>query len=303
MPEFLFTSHPTVVISVTPQDRRYCHAPTSRWRVGTAAVMAWSGWRLTRLHSNWGTVQVSLRVIATDLLVPPISLLLAVLIGSSIGRRFGLIGRFLRWAGLLGLLILAMPVAGGSLTIALEQDLPLTPPPGSLPQAIVILAGDVSHSGTQDLILHLGSLSLERVRSGAALYRRTGLPILVSGGSLHEGEQPLAALMADSLVHDFGVPVRWTEVASQDTWENAHMSAAILRGQGIRSVYVVTQAWHMRRAILAFADAGITVTAAPPWLDRLPTPLVVDFVPVVSGWQTSYFALHEWIGCAYYAIR
>ena len=104
------------------------------------------------------------------------------------------------------------------------------------------------------------------MRAGALLHRRTGLPILVTGGTLRTSEPPVAALMADSLVHDFQVPARWVERESRDTWENARLSAAILHEQGITSVYVVTQAWHMRRAIVAFADTGITVTAAPTLL-------------------------------------
>ncbi len=59
----------------------------------------------------------------------------------------------------------------------------------------------------------------------------------------------------------------------------------------------------MRRAIMAFADTGITVTAAPPRLDRLPTPLAADFLPDIAGWRASFYAMHEWIGCAYYALR
>ncbi len=243
------------------------------------------------------------KAVAIALLVPPTSLLLVALLGLLIERRYRRIGRFLSWSGMLGLLALAMPAVGGSLIVALERNLPLTPPRDSPPQAIVILGGDVLRSGTQTLILHLGPLSLERVRAGAVMFRLTRLPILVSGGPLREGEPPLAAVMADSLVHDFQVPVRWTETVSHDTWENAHMSAAILREQGIRSVYVVTQAWHMRRAIMAFADTGITVTAAPPRFDRMPTPLWADFVPEIAGWRASYYALHEWIGCAYYVLR
>jgi uncharacterized SAM-binding protein YcdF (DUF218 family) len=196
-----------------------------------------------------------------------------------------------------------MPVAGGLLMIALERDLPLTPPPTSPPQAIVILGGDVVLGSSRTAAVNLGPISLERLQAGAALARRTGLPILVSGGSLREGEAPLAALMADSLVHDFQVSARWVEAGSLDTWENAHLSAAILHEQGIRSIYVVTQAWHERRAIMAFADTGITVTAAPPRLDRLRAPLAANFVPDVAGWQESYYALHEWIGCVYYALR
>jgi uncharacterized SAM-binding protein YcdF (DUF218 family) len=204
---------------------------------------------------------------------------------------------------MLGLLALAMPVVGESLIVALEQNLPFTPPPDAPPQAIVVLGGDVVRGGSQTLIMHLGLLSLERVRTGAALFRRTRLPILVSGGPLREGEPPLALVMADSLVHDFEVPVRWVETSSRDTWENAHMSATILHEQGIKSVYLVTQAWHMRRAIIAFRDTGIVVTVAPPRLDRPPTPLATDFLPEIAGWRSSFYALHEWIGCAYYALR
>jgi uncharacterized SAM-binding protein YcdF (DUF218 family) len=246
---------------------------------------------------------VTPRVFATALLVPPISLLLIAMVGTLIDRRHRRIGKSLAWAGLVCLLFLAMPVAGGSLMIALERNLPLSPPPDSPPQAIVILGGDVVRGGTNAVVLDLGPISLERLQVGAALARRTGLPILVSGGSLREGDAPLATLMADSLVQDFQVPVRWIEARSLDTWENAHMSAHILHEQGIRSIYVVTQAWHMRRAIMAFADTGITVTAAPPRLDRLLVPLAANFVPVVAGWQESYYALHEWIGCVYYALR
>jgi uncharacterized SAM-binding protein YcdF (DUF218 family) len=246
---------------------------------------------------------LTLKAVATALLVPPISMLLVALVGLMMDRRRSRIGRFLTWAGLAGLLVLAMPLVGGSLMIALERDLPLTPPPDMPPQAIVILGGDVVRGGTQTEVLNVGPISLERLQTGAELSRRSGLPILVSGGSLREGDAPVAALMADSLVHDFQVPVRWIEANSLDTWENAQMSAAILHDQGIGSIYVVTQAWHMRRAIMAFADTGVAVTAAPVRLDRLATPLAANFIPDVAGWRESYFALHEWIGCAYYALR
>jgi uncharacterized SAM-binding protein YcdF (DUF218 family) len=246
---------------------------------------------------------LTLKAVATVLLVPPISLLLAAIIGLLIDRRSRRIGRFLTWAGLAGLLVLAMPAAGGSLMIALERDLPLTPPPDLPPQAIVILGGDVVRGGTRTETLNLGTVSLERLQAGAQLWRRTGLPILVSGGSLREGDAPVAALMADSLVHDFQVPVRWIEAESLDTWDNAHNSATILHEHGIQSVYVVTQAWHMRRAIMAFAETGVTITAAPPRLDRLLKPLAANFVPDAGAWRDSYYALHEWIGGIYYAVR
>jgi uncharacterized SAM-binding protein YcdF (DUF218 family) len=246
---------------------------------------------------------VLIKTVAVALLVPPVSLAFAALIGLSIERRPRPIGRALAWFGVLGLLALSLPAVSGLLLASLEWNLPLTPPPDQPPQAIVVLGGDVQRGGGPIPLAHLGPLSLERVLAGALLHRRTGLPILVTGGTLRASEPPVAAVMADSLVHDFQVPAQWVERESRDTWENARLSAAILHEQGITSVYVVTQAWHMRRAIVAFAGTGITVTAAPTLFDHVPLPDAGDFVPGVGSWRDSYYALHEWLGLVWYAIR
>jgi len=207
------------------------------------------------------------------------------------------------WVSVLGLIVLAMPVTGELMLIPLERDLPLIPPTNAPPQAIVILGGDVLRDNSNPPQMAVGPITLERLRTGAELYRRANLPILVSGGAIRPDEAPIATVMADGLRQDFNVPVRWTEAMSQDTWDNARMAAAILQKDGIKSVYVVTQAWHMRRALMAFAPTGLTVTVAPTRMDRRPTFEVLDFVPDVVGWQSSYFALHEWIGCIFYALR
>lgn len=240
---------------------------------------------------------------AIALLVPPTSLLFLALLGLLVAWRYRRTGLLLTWIGVLGLLVLSTPAVSGMLLAALEQDLPLSPPDGQPPQAIVILGGDILRGGSRTPILRPGPLSLERVFAGAELARRTGLPILVTGGQLHRSDPPIGALMADSLDHDFQVPVKWVERASADTWQNAHLSAPILLADGIRSVYVVTEAWHMRRAIVAFRGTGITVTAAPTHFDRMPTPTVGDFVPSVAAWRASFFALHEWIGLVWYSLR
>jgi len=230
-------------------------------------------------------------------------LVVAVMIGLLIERRSRRSGRLLAWFSLLSLLLLAMPVVGTSMLIALEQDLPLTPPADAPPKAIVILGGDIMRYGAAIEPPQPGLASLERLRAGADLFRRTGLPVLISGGPIYQGEPPLAALMTDSMQHDFQVPVRWTEPASRDTWENAQFSATILREQKITSVYVVTQPWHMRRAIMSFARAGITVTAAPTRFDHLPAPLLAAITPTARAWRDGFYALHEWIGCVFYAMR
>ena len=241
-----------------------------------------------------------LKAVALALLIPPLCLLFLTLLGLVLQQRYRRIGYILTCFGTVSLLVLAVPAFADSLLIPLEANLPLTPPPDDPPQAIVILSAEVQR--TNGTLMSPGALSLLRERAGAALARRTGLPVLITGGRLRPSDTPVGELMATSLEQDFGVPVRWVERVSFDTWENAHMSAPILKEHGIHSIYLVTSAWHMRRALLAFADTGLVVTAAPTHFDREPGQLL-DFVPATSGWQTSYLALHEWIGCAWYALR
>jgi uncharacterized SAM-binding protein YcdF (DUF218 family) len=241
-----------------------------------------------------------LKEIAFALLIPPRCLPLLMLLGLLLQRGYRRLGYIVVCFGTLLLFILALPALAESLLVSLEQNLPLTPLLDAPPQAIVILSADVQRSSSG--LMYPGVLSLVRERAGAALARQTGLPVLITGGKLRPYDTPVGDLMATSLKQDFGVPVQWIERVSFDTWENAHMSALILKEHGIHSIYVVTSAWHMRRALLAFADTGISVTAAPTYFERASTDLI-DFVPATTAWAASYLALHEWIGCAWYTVR
>lgn len=241
-------------------------------------------------------------MLPTAFLVPPLNLLPVCLAGALIARRHRRAGVAILALGLGGLLLLATPLVSQSLLVSLERDLPLTPPPDDPPQAIVILSAELVRSaGTAASTV--GPLTLERERAGAALARRTGLPVLVSGGPAEDAGDTLAAAMARSLAEDFATPVRWQEPNSADTWENAVDSAALLHAEGIHSVYLVTHAWHMRRALGAFTQAGLQATAAPVRLDPPPHLRAEALVPRVSAWMVSYYALHEWIGGARDALR
>jgi uncharacterized SAM-binding protein YcdF (DUF218 family) len=148
-----------------------------------------------------------------------------------------------------------------------------------------------------------GPLTLERLRVGAALARSSGLPLAVTGGEASGGGEAIGTVMAESLVHDFGLSPRWVETHSVDTWENARDSAALLTPAGIHQVLVVTHAWHMRRSLLAFRHSGLVAQPAPLWIDGQLGFFFGALVPHVSAWQRSYYALHEWIGIAWYTLR
>jgi uncharacterized SAM-binding protein YcdF (DUF218 family) len=237
------------------------------------------------------------------LLLPPTGIVVLILAGLLLGGTWPRIGRRLTWASLTALILFGMPVVSYSMLLALESGFSTQPPADHPPQAIVVLGADVIRARQEKLGVRPGLLTLDRLRTGAALHRRTGLPILVTGGTTQPDTPPVGLVMEESLKDDFQTPPRWVEDKSLDTWENARFSAAMLRAEGITSIYLVTHAWHMRRSLLAFQGTGLTVTAAPTSFDDPLGPDLGDFLPRASGWQTSYFAMHEWIGYAWYKLR
>jgi uncharacterized SAM-binding protein YcdF (DUF218 family) len=243
-----------------------------------------------------------MRGLILTLVMPPTGFVVLILIGLLLGARRRL-GRRLTWISLIALILFGMPVVSYSMLLALESGLPVTPPPDHPPQAIVVLGAEVIRTHQEKLGIRPGLLTLDRLRTAAALHRRTGLPILVTGGTTQPDTPAVGLVMEQSLKDDFQAPPRWVESKSIDTWENARFSADILRAEGITSVYVVTHSWHMRRAVLAFQGTGLTVTAAPTSFDDPLGPDLDDFLPRASGWQTGYFAIHEWIGYAWYKLR
>jgi uncharacterized SAM-binding protein YcdF (DUF218 family) len=237
------------------------------------------------------------------LLVPPGNLPLIAMAGLLLRRRWPRLGAALTWASCLLLVALALPFVGESMLVALEEAVPPRARPDVKPEAIVILSADITRFGGEGPGFGSGQLSLERERAAAALFHQVQLPMLITGGVLQPGDPPIADVMAASMRDDFQIAVRWTERRSRDTWQNAEYTAPILRKEGIHSVYLVTHAWHMKRALIAFRHFGIEAVPSPLPMDRYPRVNAYYLEPIAQGWIISYYALHEWLGCAYYALR
>lgn len=169
------------------------------------------------------------------------------------------------------------------------------------PAAIVVLAGDMP-----DLLASSSEIpgldTLERLRAAAVLARRTGAPILVSGGRAADGPVPVASRMALSLQTDFSRQASWAETTSTNLWQSAAASAAILRGAGIADIYLVAQPWELRLSVAVFRAAGLAVTPVPlPSGDpsALDASVVVAFTP---AWLDSALAMRQWAGLACQAL-
>jgi len=243
------------------------------------------------------------KLVVVLLLLPPLNLLLISGLGLVLARYRPVAGYRVAAIGVAGLLLLSMHAVTTPLLIALERDLPLRPTIDAPPGAIVVLSGDSLASPSVVGGYTVGGITLRRLLTAASLHRKTGLPLLVTGGPVPRHAPPLADLMTQTLRQDFRVDVRWQERKSLDTAQNARFTAEILREAGVTSIYLVTDAWHMRRALLAFEPTGLHVTAAPTPMQRPLTFTLTDFVPSVASWATAYFVVHEWVGLLWYSLR
>ncbi|MGH8623634.1 MAG: YdcF family protein, partial [Burkholderiales bacterium] len=144
---------------------------------------------------------------------------------------------------------------------------------------------------------------LARLRYAAHLHRALGKPLLASGGAPEGNSVPEAQLMRHVLQQDFRVPVQWIEEGSRNTFENALMSAAVLNPAGVQRIYLVTHAWHMRRARVAFEHAGFTVIPAPTGFATRFRLTLIDFLPDARALDDSGIFFREGVGIGWYHLR
>ncbi len=242
---------------------------------------------------------VTLKMLLRTLILPPASLLVLAGVGlwlvarrpAGRGRRAGLA---LLSVALALLWLLATPVIADLFERAADRVPALSPEAADAAhaQAIVILSGGATRHRAPEYghTPAAGEELLERLAYGAYLAHRTALPVLVSG-SFAETES-----MHTVLARDFGVPTRWIESHSRDTFENALFSTPILRTAGVSRIILVTSAAHEYRATHEFEAAGFAVVPAPVgvWEPQDPNP--TRYLPSVVGLRRSTEALYELIG-------
>ncbi|MDP1654456.1 MAG: YdcF family protein [Rhodocyclaceae bacterium] len=231
------------------------------------------------------------------MVLPPVGPLLLIFLGIVLVRGWPRAGRLLATLGFLALCGLSMPYVASSLVQILGKDQPLDLIGPIDAQAIVVMGGGVRPQAPEYGGDTLGRLTLERVRYGALVARKTGLPVLVTGGSVSD-TTPEAVLMKRSLEEEFGISVRWSEPRSRNTHENAVFSAAILEEAGVSRIILVAHSFDMRRAKAEFMDAGLDVIPAATGIPGNNPSQLTDWIPTVPALQTSYWALYEMLANA-----
>ena len=246
--------------------------------------------------SAWELTNVTAR-----LLLPPGVLIVLGLLGLALVRTHVKAGVATATTALVLMFALSMPIVSRNLLRTLEN--PNVDPAKERADAIVVLGGGVYPFAPEYAGASVGPETLERLRYAAYLQRRLGKPILVSGGGFGTPEQTEAYQMKAAL-KELGVIVRWAEADSRNTAQNARYSQKILKKEGIDSVFLVTNAWHMPRAKMAFQNAGLRVVPAPMGYRSVqPALTALDFVPSAEALRDSWHFFHEIAGIAWYRLK
>jgi len=247
--------------------------------------------------------ELLLRYFLKTLLLPPAVNLLLILFAFVCLKGHRKTRSALLFLSIFSLTALSLPFSSNYLARQLEIYPPLEVAKIKAEnyQAIIVLG-----SGRETQALEYGgdtptAMGLQRLRYGAFLQRATGLPILVSGGRFKEDELPEATFMAQVLEGEFNASVFWQESASHATHENALFSWIMAKQNKIEHILLVTHAWHMKRAVYSFEQAGFRVRAAPTAFISSHEPFILlDFIPQASALRNSSFLLHEMLGLCWY---
>lgn len=236
-------------------------------------------------------------------LLLPLNLLLLAAVGLWLWHKRPVIARVLLTSSILLLWLLSTPFVAEALLHELEGEPYVTDTRKPLADAIVVLGGGTYFHAPEYGADTVNEPTLMRLRFAARLQRATGKPILVSGGKPAGNDTSEAAQMKQVLEQEFNVPVQWIEGESSDTFENARLSREMLKQAGIERIYLVTHAWHMARAVLAFQAAGFEVVPAPTaYTTRYRTDLLA-FIPTAKALRDSRLFLHELIGILWYQLK
>ena len=134
------------------------------------------------------------------------------------------------------------------------------------------------------------------------------IPIIYSGkegpGLPEEGEPPVRRA-----ARQLGIPDErfWLEGSSENTYESAVEVKRLLdekfAGGQSHKIILVTSAWHLPRARMAFAGQGMMVAPEPSDFrsgPRLFGPATL--VPTYEALSVSSVAIREWIGILAYRL-
>ncbi len=236
---------------------------------------------------------------------PPMNVMFITLIGMIISHWYKKRGRYIIICGLILLYVQSIPWTAQYLNKSLQTS-PLNIEQIKNSQAIVVLGGGVNANAYEyENKVIPSNDTLMRLNYVAYLARIDPQKTIITSGG-YTGSKAEAIVMRDTLINSYGItnPII-TESKSRNTDENAKFVAKILLPLDIHSIILVTQDFHMRRAMMLFKHYGLNPTAAPTdfyYSIDADTP-ILTFIPNAVAMAQVTLALHEIVGYWVYANR
>lgn len=206
------------------------------------------------------------------------------------------------------LVLLSLPAVEFLLLGSLEWQYPSrTDRPGDV-QAIVVLGSGVIEGNAEGSWFEVDPIGQARTTHAARCYHQgRRCLVLATGGKVDPSQpgppcaEPMGDLLRQLGVHRDDVLI---ETESRTTFENARESARLLAGRGVTRILLVSNGWHLARAVPCFQKQGLgVVTAGCQYEATVFRWKVEQFLPRVSALSGVTLASHEWLGIAWYWLR
>jgi len=202
--------------------------------------------------------------------------------------------------------IISIPLTSNLLTHSLEYKYL---PPNKLDGDVVVVLGSGATLSSPDLSGsgNLSGSAANRLLAAARINKKTGLPIIFTGGQVFKTSGNEAEIAKRQLL-DLGLSENAVimENKSLNTTENANFTKVLLTKYNYTKPILLTSAFHMYRAVINFNNAGIKNLEIYPCDYSTNKKLSMDFnsfVPSSSSLGSSSLALHEYLGVLQLLIK
>ena len=200
----------------------------------------------------------------------------------------------------------SIPYVSMLLLKPLEYQYPL--PAHAAGDVIVALGGGVIQNVPAPTAWsgQLSDVAAQRLLAAVELHRRTGAPVLVSGGEVYAGDGNEAQVSRRVLL---SLGLKDSDILLEDkslnTIENAVLTAKILQERGLANPVLVTSAFHMPRSVENFRQTGVEVTPYPVgyYVPQTMQTRLIEFIPSYAAMRGTALALKEYLGLAVLKVK
>jgi uncharacterized SAM-binding protein YcdF (DUF218 family) len=244
---------------------------------------------------------------------PIIWILLLIIAGTIVLRRLCKhsklrVGWYLIVFGICILLFLSLGPISNLLVYSLESQYE-APPKEVITKVniMVILGGGFCSSGGFRKSPEASGTTYSRMFNGVKFFKQDKTRVLVLSGAGRKSDGETEAEVMKDLAIALGVSEDKiiTECKSRNTIEHAIELAKIFPPTEKLYIGIVTSALHIPRAVQAFRKEYSQDEIIPIPVGYIYTPPVYNFksiIPSVDAFVKSSYAIHEWIGMAWYSI-